>query len=182
MTVRLVRDVAIALVAFLVAAVLVGVLWPQLVDPVVVERTDLGLLTDEVALGDRFDAVGWYSLLGGGFGLLLGVGLLARRQAHEVVAVLAVLAGAFLAAWLSAQLGTALGPEDPDKVLAGGEVGATAEEQVVLTADVAYLVWPISAMIGAVVVLWSRPGRRPEEQPQELRSEGQDAGRHDVRP
>lgn len=182
MTVRLVRDVAAALVAFLVAAVLVGVLWPQLVDPVVVEVADLGLLTDEVALGDRFDVVGWYSLLGGGFGLVLGVGLLARRQGHEVVTVLAVLAGAFLAAWLSAQLGTMLGPEDPDTVLAGAEVGATAEDRVVLTADVAYLVWPISSMVGAVVVLWSRPGRRPEERSDAAGTAGRDADRHDVRP
>jgi hypothetical protein len=182
MTVRLVRDVAVALVAFLVAGVLVGVLWPQLVDPVVVERAELGMLTDEVALGDRFDAVGWYSLLGGGFALLLGIALLARRQINEVVTVLAVLAGACLAAWLSAQLGTALGPEDPDKVLAGAEIGATAEERVVLTADVAYLVWPISAMIGAVVVLWSRPGRRPQEEPGSHPAAGQDVDRHDVRP
>jgi hypothetical protein len=182
MTLRLVRDVAVTLVAFLVAAVLVGFLWPQLVDPVVVERADLGLLTDEVALADRFDTVGWYSLLGGGFGLVLGVGLLARRQAHEVVTVLAVLAGAFLAAWLSAQLGTAVGPEDPDKVLAGAEVGATAQERVVLTSDVAYLVWPISAMIGAVVVLWSRHGRGSEERPAAHAAAGQDTDRHDVRP
>ncbi len=161
MTARIVRDVVIVLVAFLVAAVVTGLLWPQLVDPVVVERADLGLLTDEVALGDRFDVVGWYSLLAGGFGLLLGVVLL-RLGSHEVVTVLAVLAGACLAAWLSAQIGSWAGPDDPNDVLAGAEVGATAPDRVVLATDVAYLVWPISALVGAVVVLWTtRPKARP---------------------
>ena len=159
MTGRAVRDVAVTLFAFLVAAVVVGVVWSQLVDPVIVEQTELGLLSDEVALGDRFDTVGWYTLLGGGAGLLLGVALVARRQAHEVVTLLAVLAGACLAAWLSARVGTWVGPDDPEQVLAGAEVGATAEDRITLDADVAYLAWPIAAMIGATVVLWSRPAR-----------------------
>jgi hypothetical protein len=159
---RVVADVAVVLVAFVVAAVVVGVLWPMVVDPVVVERAEQGVLTGEVALGDRFDAVGWYSLLGGACGLLLGVLLVARRRTHEVVTLLAVLAGACLAAWLSARVGTWLGPDDPSQVLADAEVGATAEDQVVLTAEVAYLVWPISAMVGAVVVLWSQSGRRDD--------------------
>ena len=157
------KDVLVVLASFVVAALLAGALWPQLVDPVVVERAENGILTGEVALGDRFDTVGWYSLLAGACGLLLGAVLVARRHAHEVITLLAVLVGACLAAWLSARIGTWVGPDDPNQVLADAEVGATAEDRVVLTADVAYLVWPISAMIGSVVVLWSRPGRRTED-------------------
>lgn len=157
---RLVKDVLIVLLAFLVAAVLAGALWPQLVDPVIVERAEQGVLTDEVALGDRFDNVGWYALLAGACGLLLGVVLVASRRDHEVVTLLAVLLGACLAAWLSARTGTWLGPDDPNPVLQDAEVGATAEDRVVLDTDVAYLVWPISAMVGSVVVLWSQASRR----------------------
>ena len=157
---RVVKDVLIVLVAFLVAAVVAGALWPQLIDPVIVERAEQGVLTDEVALGDRFDNVGWYALLGGASGLLLGVVLAASRRGHEVVTLLAVLVGACLAAWLSAEVGTWLGPEDPNQVLQDAKVGATAEDRVVLDTDVAYLVWPISAMVGSVVVLWSQAGRR----------------------
>lgn len=154
------KDVAVVLVAFLVAAVAVGLLWPQLVDPVVVERAERGLLTGELELADRFDITGWYALLAAGAGLLLGAVLVARHQTHEVITVLAVLVGACLAAYVSAWVGSWVGPDDPNTVLADAELGATAEERVVLSAGVAYLVWPISALVGCVVVLWSRPGRR----------------------
>lgn len=154
---RRVGDVVAVLVAFLVAAAIAGALWPQVVDPVVVERSDMGLLTGEVELADRFDSVGWYSLLGGGLGLLLGAVLMARRQGDELVTLLSVLVGSCLAAWLSARLGTWWGPGDPNEVLADAAVGATAEAQVVLGADVAYLTWPISALVGCLLVLFGRP-------------------------
>ena len=152
-------DVLVVLAAFAIAAVVVGLVWPQLVDPVVVERTEEGLLTDEVALGDRFDVVGWYALLSGGVGLLLGAVLAATRRGHEVVTLLAIVAGACLASWLSAQVGAWVGPDDPTEVLVDADIGATAEDRIRLTSDAAYLVWPISALIGSAVVLWSRPGR-----------------------
>lgn len=154
-----IKDVLVVLAAFVVAGLLAGALWPQLVDPVVVEVTEVGLLTDEVALGQRFDTVGWYSLLGGGFGLFVGALLTARSRAHEVATLLAVLVGAGLAAWLSARVGTALGPEDAARVLTGAAVGTTAEEQIELPTKAAYLSWPIAAMVGAAAVLWSRLGR-----------------------
>ena len=154
---RALRDVAVVLLAFLAGAVLVGLLWPQLVDPVVVTRAEDGLLTGEVALGDRFDTVGWYSLLSGGCALVLAVLLSLWRRGHEVVTLLAVLAGSCVAAWLSAQVGTWVGPDDPAQVLRDAEVGATAPDRVALAADVAYLVWPIAALVGSVVVLFSRP-------------------------
>lgn len=157
---RVVKDVLVVLAAFVVGALLAGALWPQLVDPVTVEVTELGLLTDEVALGERFDTVGWYSLLGSGFGLLLGAVLTARGRGHEVATLLAVVAGAGLAAWLSARVGSWLGPGDPERVLAGAAPGTTAEEQISLTTEAAYLTWPIAALLGAALVLWSRPGRQ----------------------
>jgi hypothetical protein len=150
-------DVVVVLAAFAVAAVVVGAVWPHVVDPVLVTRTKNGLLTDEIALADRFDDVGWYTLLSGGVSLVLGAVLLLRRRTDEVVTVLVVVAAACLAAWLTARLGTWWGPDDPQQVLAHAEVGATAPDRVVLRADAAYLVWPIAALVGAVVVLWSRP-------------------------
>jgi hypothetical protein len=154
------KDVVVVLLSFVVAALVVGVVWPHVVDPVTVRRNDIGLLTGEVALGEKFDNVGWYALLAGGFGLLLGAVLASRRRTHEVVTLLAIVAGAFLAAWLSARVGTWLGPDDPNQVLANAKVGATAPDRVVVTADSAYLMWPISALVGCAVVLWSRPGVR----------------------
>jgi hypothetical protein len=165
-------DAVVVLAAFVLAAVAVGAVWPHLVDQVMVTRTKAGLLTDEVALADRFDVVAWYTLLSGGASLVLGAVLVLRRRTDEVVTVLVVVAAACLAAWLSARLGTWWGPDDPKQVLAHAEVGATAPDRVVLDADAAYLVWPVAALVGAVVVLWSRPrpespGRDPMSSPSE---------------
>jgi MFS family permease len=150
------KQVAIVLLAFLVAALVVGIIWPHLVDPVEVVRDEAGLVTNELGLTDRFDNVGWYSLLAGAAGLLLGAVLTARSKADEVLTLVAILVGACLAAWLSARIGTWVGPDDPAKVLADAKLGDTAPDRVVLTADAAYLVWPVAALVGAVGVLLAR--------------------------
>jgi hypothetical protein len=158
-----VRDVVVVLGAFLVAGIVVGLVWPRLVDPVTVVRTEVGLSTGEVALARQFGQDAWYSLLGGGVALVLGVVLTWRRRAHEAVTLVAVALGALLAAGISSVIGTATGPEAAEVVLADAEVGATAPDQVRVTADAAYLAWPLAAVLGAVVVLWapSAGGREP---------------------
>jgi hypothetical protein len=161
-------DVAVVLGAFLAAGIVAGILWPQLVEPVMLSRTELGISTDEVALSNRFSNDGWYAVLAGVAGLGLGVVLTAWRRTHEVVTLLVVVAGALLAAFVSARLGRLLGPEDPNRVLADAAVGASAPDVVRITAEVVYLVWPIAAVVGALIVLWGptgeqlvhRPGRR----------------------
>jgi hypothetical protein len=45
-------------------------------------------------------------------------------------------------------------------VLAGAAVGATAPDAVTVTAEAAYLAWPLGAVLGAILVLWSPPGER----------------------
>ena len=154
-----VRDVLVVLAAFLAAGVAVGLVWARVVEPVTVTRSELGLQTGEVALASRFDHDAWYSLLGGGAALLLGVGLTLWRRAHETATLVAVVLGALLAAWVSSAVGTATGPEAAEVVLADAEMGATAPDQVVVTADAAYLAWPLAAVLGAVLVLWAPAGR-----------------------
>jgi hypothetical protein len=157
--------VVVVLVVFVVAGVVVGVIWPHLVDPVTVTRDKLGVTTGELALSERFDNDGWYVLLALALGLVLGVALTAWRRSNEVVTVLAVVASALVAAWVSATVGTRLGPEDPNRVLAQAENGASAPDVVRVSADGAYAMWPIGAMAGALIVLWGPPGglRRREE-------------------
>ncbi len=153
------RDVVVVLGAFLLAGVAVGLVWPQLVEPVTVTRTESGLTTGEVALAHRFGQDAWFSLLGGGAALLLGIVLTLRCRAHETVTLVVVVLGALLAAWISSAVGTALGPETAEVVLADAAVGATARDQVRVTADSAYLTWPLAAVLGAVVVLWAPAGQ-----------------------
>ncbi|HET6563264.1 MAG TPA: hypothetical protein VFG72_15425 [Marmoricola sp.] len=164
-TAAVVRDVLVVLAAFLVAAVAVGLVWPQLVEPVTVTRTEAGLSTGEVALSHQFDQDAWYSLLGGGTALVLGVLLTLWRRTREIATLVVVVLGALLAAWVSSVIGTAVGPEPAEVVLADAEVGTTAPEHVEVTADSAYLAWPLGAVLGSVVVLWAPSRRGEQEQP-----------------
>jgi len=156
----LVTDVVVVIGVFLVAGLVVGLVWPQLVEPVTVTRTDAGIGTAEVELANTFDHDAWYSLLGGVSGLVLGVVLTAWRRSHETVTLLVLVAGALLAAWLSSFIGAWVGPEPAAVALADAPVGATAPDEVRVTSDAAYLAWPVGAVLGAVVVLWSPPGDR----------------------
>lgn len=167
---RLVVDVLVVLAGAVLLGVVAGLAWPQLVDPVTVTRTGAGLVRDEAALAQQFDADAWYSVLAATGGLLLGVGMIAWRRADEVATLLAVVAGAFLASWISAELGLALGPDDPSRVLADAAEGATAEAAFVLTTDVVQWVWPLFAVLGALVFLISPLSERSIEEA--VRSDG----------
>jgi len=154
-----VLDLVVVLGAFLLVAVVVGLVWPHLVGTVTVTRTDSGTVIGEADLAHRFDNDAWYVLLAAGSGFVLGVVLTAWRRSNEVVTVLAVVAGALIASWVSAQVGTWAGPDDPQKVLAHARVGDTAPDRVVVESSAAYLVWPIAAAAGALVVLLRPPER-----------------------
>lgn len=169
-------DVVVVLGVFLVAGAVTGAVWQHVVDPVIVTRNEFGVTTGEVALSNQFDRDGWFAVLGGGCGLVLGLALMAWRRTQEVVTLLTITAGALLAAWVSARVGRWLGPDDPTRLLAEGEVGASAEGAVVVTAEAAYLVWPIAAVLGALLVLWSPPGQRLVTQDDERPVEVEDPG------
>ena len=154
-------DAVIVLGVFLVMGLVAGILWPHLVQPVKVTRTQTGIVTGEIDLSHRISNDGWFSVLGAVGCFVCAVALTVWRRTHEVVTVLLVTSGGFLAAWACALVGTSLGPEDPKKALAHATVGATAPDQVTVTAHAAYLVWPIAAVIGALVVLWRPFSPRP---------------------
>jgi len=156
----LLRDAVVIVGVFLLLGLLAGLVWPHLVDPVTVTRTEQGLSTDELSLSHRFDNDGWFAVLGLAGGLLGGLCLMAWRRTHEVVSLLVVTGAAFLASWLASVVGTATGPGDPRTVLRDADVGAVAAGRVVVSSEAVYYVWPIAALVGALLVLWSPPGQR----------------------
>jgi hypothetical protein len=152
----LVTDAVVVVGVLLLLAVVAGLLWPQLVEPVRYVRTRQGIVSDEVALARQFDDDGWYVVLAAVGGALAGGVLTWWRSRDPVATVLLLLVGAVAAAWVMAQVGTAVGPPSPETVLADADVGAAAAAQVQVHALAAYFVWPIAVLFGAVVVLWSR--------------------------
>lgn len=160
----LLADAAVILGAFAVAGVVAGLLWPQLVAPVEVVRTEFGLSTAEVYLAQRFDNDGWFIALGAALGLILGVLLTAWRRTDEVRTLFLVVAGAAIASWLAGSVGRAAGPEDPSVALADAAVGTTAQAAVVVDAGGAWFAWPIAALLGTCLVLWGTRHRSGEAQ------------------
>jgi hypothetical protein len=147
-------DLALVVGCVLALGLVVGLVWPQLVDPPLSRRTAEGVSTSEVQLASAFAIDGWFVVLGFLGSLVLGVVLMLRRRGHEVVVLLLLLAGTYLAADLVAQpLGIALGPPDPVTVLTDAEVGDTAPARLELSSRADLLSWPLGAAIGSLVVL-----------------------------
>ena len=154
-------DVAVVLGCFLLAGLVAGLVWPLLVSPVEVVRTEAGLSTAEVALSERFDNDAWFMVLAVALGAPLGLLMTAWRRADEIVTVVAVVVGASLASWMTGAIGRSVGPEDPAVALSDAPVGATAEGMVSVAAQGAYFVWPLAALAGALLVLWGGDREHP---------------------
>jgi hypothetical protein len=157
LAVRLARDVAVVVLCHLVAAVVIGLLLPQVADLAEAVRTADGVVTSEVEVGKRFEDDGWLVVLGGLAGLALGVVLQLWRGTHEVVTLVAIVASALLAALLAGWIAQTTGPSDAMRVLAEAKVGTTAPVPVEIDSRVAYLVWPLTGVLGALVALLSGP-------------------------
>lgn len=134
-----------------------GVLWWLLVDPATITKVAEGGSTGELELGKRFDPDGWYAVIAAVSGLLAGGLLTWWRSRDPLLTTVLVLFGAGVVAAVMAVTGLLLGPVDPDVALAAAELGGKVPEQLIVTAKAAYLVWPISMLVGALMVLWSQP-------------------------
>jgi hypothetical protein len=60
-----------------------------------------------------------------------------------------------VAAALMSALGGWLGPADPRTLAGTAEAGAQLSAALTVDATVTYLVWPVTVLLGALVVLWS---------------------------
>jgi len=150
---RVARDVALVVLVHLAVAVAIGLLVPHLADLPQVVRTADGISSTEVEVTKRFDDDGWLIVLGVVAGLLLGWVLQRWRGTHEVVTLLAIALAAFLGALLAGWVAEATGPADAAAVLADASVGTTATMPVVIDSRVAYLVWPLASVLGALAAL-----------------------------
>jgi uncharacterized membrane protein YeaQ/YmgE (transglycosylase-associated protein family) len=157
----LVTDAAVIIGVLLLLAVVAGLLWVRLVEPVMFTRVKQGVVSDEVALARQFDDDGWYVVLATVAGAVAGAVLTWWRSRDPVATVLLLVVGAAAASWVMAQVGHAVGPPSPGQVLADARIGATAPGEVKVHAVAAYFVWPIAVLFGAVVVLWARRGSHP---------------------
>jgi hypothetical protein len=150
-------DAGVVVGSYLLLGLVCGVVWWLLVDPATYTKVGDGGSMGELELGNRFNGDGWYAVIAGVTGLVSGVLLTWWRSRDFLVTVVLLVAGAAVAAAVMAWTGHWLGPGDPDAALKAAEVGEQVPVQLEVTAQASYLVWPITALIGALIVLWSPP-------------------------
>lgn len=167
-----VADAAAVAGTFLVLGGVAGLAWWLLVDPAVYTSGPGGAAMGELELAKRFSADGWYSVLAVVLGLPAGAVLTWWRSRDPRATTVLLVPGAALAAATCAYLGRLLGPEDPGARLQGAAPGSTFPVELTVTAYQAHLLWPLAALAGALMVLWSSTAgpsrtRSDSEHPQE---------------
>ena len=154
-----VADVLVVLGTFVVLGVLCGVLWWVLAPTPVFTKVRGGGSMDEVDLGQQFGAVAWYVAIAAVAGLVSSIVLTWTRDRDPLLLAGLLLLGSVVAAALMALVGHVLGPGDPQAVLDTAPLGARVPDQLHVAARAAYLAWPVSVLLGCLVVLWGRlPG------------------------
>jgi len=149
------RDAVAVLGTYFALGVLCGLAWWLLVEPAMFTKLTGGGSMDELELGKRFDGDAWYAVIAALTGLFSGALINWWRSRDLLVTTALLLVGAGIAATVMTLTGALLGPGDPDAALAAAKVGEQVAVQLQVTARAAYLVWPISVLIGGLLVLWS---------------------------
>jgi hypothetical protein len=147
-------DALIVLVWFAAAAVLGAVVWWQLTTlPKVTKAGDSGTLAPE-ELVKQVQIDGWFFVVAAIGGLLSGVALLLWRRRDPLTMVVLVALGGGFASWLMIRIGLLLGPGPVLDALRGLPEGAKVSTQLKLHAPGVAWIWPVAALLGALLELW----------------------------
>jgi hypothetical protein len=162
----------VVLVLFCAAGAALGLLWERLWDPTegMVVRHEWFVVDDQLrydldGLRNQFSGTGLFVLISLAAGLVLGVlsALLLARD--EVVTMLAVALGAALGAVVMWQVGSHLGPPDPEVLAATAKRGTVLPDDLELGSPGALLAMPFAGLLGLCAVFLLVPGRSREATP-----------------
>jgi hypothetical protein len=156
----IVSDAALVVGWFVVLGVIAAVVWWQLTPLAEYTRTATNAEMDEQQLGVQVSTDGWYLTIAAIGGLLSGIALLSLRRRDPVAMVLLVTLGSLLGGWLMIRVGLMLGPADPKDVLPHAAVGGKVPLQLKPHAVGVIYAWPITALLGAVGVVWGTDDSR----------------------
>lgn len=150
------RQLISILMAFAVVGSVLGWVWQWWWTPTTGTVIDQTWLRDEIALAGDFSGTGLYVLLAVGGGLVLGVLVAAAYPRTEWLTLAAVLVGSALAALVMYQVGTRLGPPDPQLLAARAEDGTQLPGNLQVAGLSPFGAFTTGALLGLVVVYLSR--------------------------
>jgi len=150
------RAWVVIVVVMALAGLLSGIVWAFAAPEVHHVMTELGPVPETELEADRLVGMdGWYGILAGGVGLVVGAFLAASYLRHGVTMVLALLVGSSAAAILSVVMGS---------LVANGAIvfdfeprvppGSRLVAPLTLHAYGFMLVWPIAALAPVVPLAW----------------------------
>lgn len=145
-----------SMVELVLAAVLLGlvagVLWAGLAPDIQGEVTANGVTVPLVEARRQFGVDGWFAVLAAGGSLLLGVVSFARHRTRPVTTLVVLTLCGLIAAVVQWRFGTLLGPGPVDARTAEVPAGTTVSMPLQLNAPATLIVWPIGAVVGALLV------------------------------
>ena len=147
------RDAAVVLGALVLLAVVCGVVWWLVVDPAAFTKTSDGGAMGENDLGKRFNADGWFLVIGVVAGIVAGLALSAWRSRDPLLTCGLLLLGSVVAASVMALVGHLLGPHSTGAALRSATVGARVAEPLRVDVVLVYLSWPVGVLAGSLFVL-----------------------------
>jgi hypothetical protein len=154
------RRTVIVLVVFAAVGALAGVVWEWLWDAPVGFAYGHKWLPDLAAARAEFSSTGWYVVVAAAAGLLTAAALAMAFDRWEVLTLVAVLAGAALAAWVMLQVGQALGPPDAQAAAAKAADGTKIPADLTVAGKSPFVAFPASALVAVIVVFFAF-ARRP---------------------
>ncbi len=146
-------DAAAVVGLFATLGVVGAVVWDLVTPLAEFTRTAENGTMDEEELARQFGATGWFFLIAAIGGFASGLVLLLWRRRNPILTVVLVAVGGAVATLVMVLVGLALGPSDPNDVLATVAVGDTVPLQLRVEGSGIYAVWSIAAMAGALAAL-----------------------------
>jgi hypothetical protein len=145
------RDVVLVLVVFVVAGALAGLAWHAWWAP----APEGFVYQEEPYFGpdEEFRSTGTFIAIAAPLGVVLGVVLTWLLDRDEVVTLTALFAGSALGAAAMILVGHLLGPESAGSAAQGVADFGSVKADLRVQPGAPWLVLPVSALVGAVVVL-----------------------------
>lgn len=146
---RLLGEVALAGVALGLVA---GIVWPALAPDIQGEVTLSGVTVPTVEARRQFGVDGWFAVAAVIGGLLLGVVFFARHRRRPVTTLVALTVAGLIATAVQWRVGILLGPGPVEDRSAALPAGSAISMPLELNAPAVLVVWPIGAVVGALLV------------------------------